>query len=182
MNRFFSISIISISLLLLASCEYFTFYTGKGKPYVNDQYNFAVRYPDLWSVNDTGLMDSAVFFINRNHKGEIKPTVNIHVQNSTGLTLLQYVNRSKRGMEEGIDQIGYKLKKFIGEGKTRLGNLTGYYLSYLYDQADRNYRGKALYYVEADKAYILFFTAAEKDFNAYEEDFNIIINSFKLKK
>ena len=163
-----------ILMALSVSCE-------KGKPYVNDMFGFKAQYPDKWNVNDTGFLGTAVVFVSTQPENDFKPSVNVFVRNSEDLSLQQFVNKSKKGLDTEIKDVGYKLKKFLAEGKIKFARHKGYYLTYLFSQGGIDLEGKSLYLVEGDRAFILTCTAKESDFGGYESEFDYIVNSFRIK-
>ena len=152
----------------------------ESKPYENDKFGFSLRYPKLWLVNDTEFMDTAVVLVSPSPKEGFKPNINVFVRDPEGLNLSEYVSKSKTGLDSDIPQIGYKLKKFISEGKSLLGKYKGSQLSYIFSKEGIDLQARSIYYLDGEKVYILTATAKSGDFEKYEKDFSTIVNSFRI--
>jgi hypothetical protein len=167
-------------ILILLSCDSMRSIFSDGKPYKNDTYNFSVEYPPKWEVNDTGFLGTAVFFISKEPETGFKPNVNVYAKDSEGLNLAQFVAKSKKGLDNEITEIGYKIKKFVSEDKQKLGKYPGFELTYLFIKDNMDLKAKSVYCINKDTAFILTFVALEADFPKFEDAFNRIIESFRI--
>ena len=181
MQSLFAALLISISLLSF-SCQKISALFVPGNEYVSDRYGFSLKYPKGWQVNDTGVLNSAVIFVNGDWPSQIKPSINIHVLPNEGLSLEQYVSRSKKGMLNDIAQIGYKFREMLEEKKIKLTGQSALSLTYLFNQNGLDYKGSALYIMGGDRVFIIFFTASRNDFLKFERDFANLIKTFKIQR
>jgi len=85
-------------------------------------------------------------------------------------------------MSKEIKGFNYRFKKIIGQEKGRLDSMDAYKLDYLFSQNNISYRGRAVYCKYGDSMLIVFYTAGENDFTAFEKDLTLIVRTFNFDR
>lgn len=150
----------------------------KTETYETEEYQ--IEYPIDWSLNFSkiGGMSFAVTSPLSSDEDKFSENINLIIQDLKGLNidLNKYVSISK-------EQLSSLPQGNVLESKRK--NIKGkehHIIVFKGFLQEKKLKGKQLYFIKNEKAYVLTFTAMEKDYNLFIDVANKILNSFKLKK
>ena len=139
---------------------------------------FSIEYPVNWKLNTS--VQGALFAITSplvTKEDKFSENVNLIIQDLSGMNidLDKYVTLSKK-------QLLLIPKGEISESK-RVKNKDYEYhkIAFKGFLENRNLKGKQMYIIRNEKAYVLTYTGVGNDYMLYEKYANEILNSFKLK-
>ena len=139
---------------------------------------FSIAYPVNWKLNTS--IQGALFAITSplvTKEDKFSENVNLIIQDLSGMNihLDKYVTLSEK-------QLLLIPKGEISESK-RVENKDYEYHKIVFKGflENRNLKGKQVYIIRNEKAYVLTYTGVGNDYKLYEKYANEILNSFKLK-
>lgn len=168
-KHYFTIILVLFTLLCFGQNKFETYETEV----------FKIQYPMNWSLqtsNDFG----ASFAISSpllNSEDKFSENVNLIVQNLKGqnVSLDQYVNISKNQLKSLPKCQFIESKRFSKE------NLEYHSIIFKAFLQERKLKIQQMYLIKNNFAYVLTFTALEKDYDMYKNTSKKVLNSFKLK-
>lgn len=154
--------------------------TPAGKWSVLDADGFSIQYPSDWELQQNGLGGTTFIVLSPITSSEdlFRENVNLLIQDLTGQNI--DLNKYTAISEEQI-------KTMIANGhiieSKRVASEKNIYQKEIYtgDQGIYKLKFEQYYWVLDNKAYVLTFTAAQTNFDAYKADGEKILNSFHLK-
>ena len=152
--------------------------------YENDEYAFALKYPESWTVKKGTTSDPAVTFISKRDSAKDTFNENIFVTVSNmarnpGLsssdTMSIWVKENKSGEYGSTFDIASQ-KSIMVDG------LDAEQLIYTFTASSIEIKGMITVVMKDDKAYLLSYTAETQSFDTFAKEVNTIINSFVFKR
>lgn len=147
-------------------------------PYENLDYGIAIHYPEDWSLQENVMGTTALFFSPLTDETDpFRDNVNIIIQNLSAqpLTLEQYTALS-------LDQIHQYFTDVtvLASGKTRIAGGDAYMVVYTGKQGQFQLKWKQVWLIQNNMAYIISYTAQERDYDRYLESVDYLMNSFEI--
>lgn len=143
--------------------------------YHNEKYGFSIQPPSGWTVDESGLMGTAVIFIGPT-KEDFTVNINILVEDAQGMTLDEYISASKPQLSQILTN--YQL---VSEGSKVIGGLDTYALVYTHTMGVFDLEVKQVALLEDDKAYVITFTALQSNYDEYLPAFEASVETFKIE-
>ncbi len=154
-----------------------TITTSSWKSYSKDNYSF--EYPKEWNLDTSGRMGSSFFILSPlEHKGDLfAENINLMIQNlpESSYTLDKFVEISE-------NQVNTRAKngKLILSKRIKEKDLEFHHFIYTSEHSIYKLKQEQYCWLLEDKAYILTFTAEEKEFQNYRNIGKKILDSFKI--
>ncbi len=144
--------------------------------YDNDE--FIILYPDYWDFKENFQGADVVF---------IAPLTNIYDSFSENLNvIIQDFGNEKWNLDKYTAYSIHQITAFSDNGivleskPITLSNQEGHHLLYIYKNGSIIIKSKAVYTIENNKAYLITYTAEEKEYDNYIDDINKMIESFRI--
>jgi serine/threonine-protein kinase len=139
---------------------------------------YSIEYPANWKLNTS--VQGAIFAVTSplvTKEDKFSENVNLIIQDLSGMNidLDKYVSLSKK-------QLLLIPKGEVSESKRmKNGNYEYHKIVFKGFLENRNLKGKQIYIIRNEKAYVLTYTGIGDDYKRYVKYANEILNSFKLK-
>ncbi|MEN9571311.1 MAG: hypothetical protein RL172_2542 [Bacteroidota bacterium] len=142
---------------------------------------YSITYPNKWAADSSGKMgaDLYIFSEKENEQDRFRENINVLIQNLSGMgiDLDRYVQLS-------IDQIKSLLpgsKIFETKRMSTASKRPYHKIIYSMNQQGFELMVEQYYFVNANKAYVVTYTAEVTRFEQYKQSAEQILNSFSLK-
>ncbi|MCI2230068.1 hypothetical protein MC378_12890 [Polaribacter sp. MSW13] len=151
----------------------------QNKTEVYETDNYFIKYPIDWNLNSSGIGNTnfAVTSPLSSKEDGFSENVNLIIQDLKGMKfdLDRYTSISKQQL------LSIPKGEILDSKRIRTEGLEYHTLTFKGFLENRNLKGKQIYIIKNKKAYVLTYTALEKDYELYLEKANRILKSFKLK-
>lgn len=144
------------------------------------------KCPDNWNVNFDGYNSITASQINEPKTNTIgpfetatvvssgtNPQFTLYILNNNGMSNQEALNQARSGFSSVGTTISSDTIKIDGNKA---------YKEVLYNElSEESVLYECIYFVKKGKTYLMYFSAREKDFENERQNFNIILNSFKVQ-
>jgi hypothetical protein len=168
--------LILLSVGSIAGCQQSPASTISGKTYTNVAYNFSVKYPENW-VLEEGLMGTVVAF-GGPVIGEIGININIlseDLAESPGITLQEYFELNEMKYENEIE--GYHK---VNDYSTTISQQQAIVLTCTGIVNANTLKWSQALLLKDNTAYIITYTTPLESYDKYIDCFNLVISTFRL--
>lgn len=166
--------ILILSVAWVASREY------RFKRYTNDEKNFSIKYPALWTYEEN-INDAAVIFYSpqENDLDFFKESVNVVVQNISGnpMNLQGYSQLAIKQMEAvfGENMI------ILESAPTFIADRSGYKLVFLGKGLEADLQYMSVWTIDGTTAYQVTYTSIASQYERYIFKVKTMLRSFRIE-
>lgn len=167
-------------LLLFLVCSMTTAFAGKSDKttvYKNEEYNFKLSYPKGWVVEEYSE-DTIVDFISSDSESEFNTSANVVIDDLTdypNVTLEEYIDDTIVQLKEEFTDL-----RLISNEKTLLSGQPARIIIFRGKYEGVAFRWRQAYTLYNDEMYIITFLTEDKKNKEYEEQFEKMIESFRM--
>ena len=144
--------------------------------YHNEEYGFSIEPPSGWTVNESGLMETAVIFygpIGENFAVDFA----IKVLDAAGMTLNEVVNADKQNASLSLTNF-----TLLSEQSRIIDNIDAYEIVYTFTLEEFDVKSKAVYLLKDDRVYAIDFAAIPPgNYDEYLPTFEASVETFKIE-
>lgn len=154
-------------------------YSEEYKTYRNPRFNFYIKYPASWKVQETRV---GAILISPQSDSEASPfaeTVDISIEDSS-LYSVNMRDYRERGILGILDFTGIENMNILEEGWTKIGEKKAAFITYIGTLWGSPYKWKQYAILEGSKLYLFLYTSEEGDFYKFLPQAEGIIMSFRL--
>ncbi len=148
------------------------------QPYKNSDEGFEIRPPRRWIVDESGSMGTLVLFYSPQsdeHNGSsFTANINILATPSQGMNVEAYATQSMNLMPLTISDYAT-----VGFKRATVNDQEVYFLEYTFQGGSLPIRGRQLYYLDGERAYVITSTALETRWDKYSGTFDASLRSFR---
>ena len=141
--------------------------------------NYSINYPDNWRLDKSGQMGTSFILFSpfSSEQDQFSENINLLIFDLTGqnIDLNKYVEISESKIATIITD-----GKIIQSKRMTNGSLNYQKVIYTGKEGVFNFKFEQYYWIENDKAYVLTLTCEEDQFDIYETQGEMILNSFNL--
>lgn len=144
--------------------------------YNNEKFNFSLNYPENWEVSEDTLSNLVYILTPSSSADEFQEMINIVIGSSSDLTLEEFFERNNSIVQNSFEEL-------IQLENATVLNINGVdFKTVKYNYTFMGYKLTAKIYValKGENSYIINCSALQNTFEAYEEDFEKVVNSMTL--
>lgn len=179
-------TISNILLTLLLTCCTLTIHakeasesqpTAKFERYSNVEKGYSLEYPADWKKNDVPQLDLVLFAPPKKPGERIHASMNIVSERvGTEIRLDQFYNESLNNLSTALKDVTIEKN-----GTSDLGGVPTKWMLYTHTMQGVKFRVLQYFIVANGAMYLITFSTAADEFDAYRPEFDKIIQSFKLQ-
>jgi hypothetical protein len=183
MGKFILIGLITtfLSLQLYSQVKSPVTHTAAQKDWKTlNEKGYSIQYPDNWELNTSGQMSTSFILFSKqtSPQDQFRENVNLIIQDLTkqNINLDKYVEISEGQVKTMITN-----GKLIESKRLNSNGIDFQKVIYTGDQGTYKLKFEQYYLIKKNKAYVLTLTCETRQFDAYKEIGEQILNSFILK-
>jgi eukaryotic-like serine/threonine-protein kinase len=147
--------------------------------YSDSQYGFEIQYPKDWEKEEDVSSIAVRFRSPKEGTSDLlQENVNVVTEDLQGqeVSLQEYTNLSIKNIQEYIEDFSV-----VEQGKMQVAKGDGYYIVYTGTGNGLKLKFRQEWTLEGDSAYVVTYTAQEKDFSKYEKTAKEMMQTFMIQ-
>lgn len=144
--------------------------------YTNTEKGYTIEYPLDWKKSDIPQLDIVLFAPSRGNDQKAHASMNIVSEKvGKGISLDQFYSESAANLTSALKDV--QVEK---NGSAQLNSTTSKWMLYTHIMQGVKFRVLQYYIVANETIYLITFSTTATDFDGYRQDFENIVNSFKI--